>query len=262
MWGDQIGIRRGALALAAFVAVALSAWAVLVLTGDTRMRAEALPETCRSLTFEEAPYIVCEVDVRAYEVGVHHKDGKGKPFGNLAALSAAQPFLFAMNAGMYHEDLSPVGLHVEDGVELAPLNTADAPGNFFMKPNGVFFVDREGRAGVQETGAFAASGADVRMATQSGPMLVIDGSLHPRFEPNGSSRYIRNGVGVRDPQTAVFAISTAEVSLGSFARLFQDELDCANALFFDGGISALHDGKRYLVGGEHPAGPMVSVRAT
>ena len=141
---------------------------------------------------------------------------------------------------------------------MSPLNTADAPGNFFMKPNGVFFIDKQGRPGVLETGAYAAAKPAVEFATQSGPMLVIDGAIHPRFEPDGSSRYSRNGVGIDREGRAVFAISTTAVSLGVFARLFRDELGCANALFFDGGISALHDGTRYLVGGEHPAGPIVA----
>ncbi len=164
-----------------------------------------------------------------------------------------------MNAGMYHEDFSPVGLYVEDGKEIAPLNTADAAGNFFMKPNGVFFVTKDGKVGVQETTAFAAARPDVAYATQSGPMLVTDGNIHPRFEPDGQSRYIRNGVGVDEAGRAVFAISRGDVSLGKFARLYRDALGCRNALFFDGAISALYDGKRYVIGGKFPVGPSVVV---
>jgi len=165
-----------------------------------------------------------------------------------------------MNAGMYHQDFTPVGLYVEDGIEQSPLNLGDAPGNFFLKPNGVFYVDRDGNAGVLESAAYAASGIEPKLATQSGPMLVIDGKVHPRFEENGTSRHIRNGVGVDGDKRAVFAISYSPVSLGSFARLFRDELGCRNALFFDGAVSALHDGKKYLVGGQYPAGPMIAVR--
>jgi hypothetical protein len=107
-----------------------------------------LPETCRELTFEGVSYIVCEVDLDDYDVVLKRADAVGKPFRDLAKLAAAQPFVFAMNAGMYHEDFTPVGLHIENGEEQAPLNLADAPGNFFMKPNGVFYVDRDGNAGV------------------------------------------------------------------------------------------------------------------
>jgi len=161
---------------------------------------------------------------------------------------------------MYHEDFSPVGLHVENGVEQSPLNLGDAPGNFFMKPNGVFFVDENGAPGVLETNAYAAAKIKPRIATQSGPMLVIDGAVHPRFEPNGESRHVRNGVGVNGEGAAIFAISHSPVSLGSFARLFRDGLGCRNALFFDGTVSALHDGEKYLIGGEYPAGPIVAVK--
>ena len=112
-----------------------------------------------------------------------------------------------------------------------------------------------------ETTAFHAAKPDVAEATQSGPMLVIDGQIHPRFEENGASRFIRNGVGLRDTDTVVLAISRSEVSLGSFARLFRDALGCANALFFDGDISALSNGKETIVGGDFPAGPIIAVSA-
>jgi uncharacterized protein YigE (DUF2233 family) len=222
--------------------------------------ASDLPETCRELAFEGVGYVVCEVRTDDYDLVLKRADESGKPFGDLAKLAATEPFVFAMNAGMYHEDFTPVGLHVEDGGEQSPLNLADAPGNFFLKPNGVFYVDRDGNAGVLESAAYAAAGISPRLATQSGPMLVIDGKIHPRFEENGTSRHIRNGVGANGDKRAVFAISYGPVSLGSFARLFRDELGVRNALFFDGTVSALHDGKKYLVGGKYPAGPMIAVR--
>lgn len=221
---------------------------------------ETLPETCRDAAFEGVGYIVCEVDPSRFDVELRHRRADGRPYGSLAALAEAESLVFAMNAGMYHEDMSPVGLYVGNGTEKAPLNLADGEGNFFLKPNGVFFIDGEGRAGVRETAAFAASRPILKWATQSGPMLVIDGKIHPRFEPDGTSRYIRNGVGVRSGGMAVFAISRSEVSLGSFARLFRDALACPNALFFDGAISALHDGRKYLIGGKFPVGPIAVVR--
>ncbi|MEQ1944245.1 phosphodiester glycosidase family protein [Mesorhizobium sp. VNQ89] len=219
-----------------------------------------LPPPCREMAFEAVNYIVCEVELDQYDLVLRRVDATAKPYGNLAALAKAEPFVFATNAGMYHEDLTPVGLYVEDGRETSPLNLGEAPGNFFMKPNGVFYVDQAGNAGVMESGAFAASGIKPVLATQSGPMLVIDGSLHPRFEADGASRYIRNGVGTNGGKQVVFAISRQPVSLGSFARLFRDGLGIRNALFFDGAISALHDGSKYLVGGSHPAGPILAVR--
>jgi uncharacterized protein YigE (DUF2233 family) len=225
-----------------------------------------LPAPCRNVAFEAVTYAVCTVDLGTHNLAVSHADADGKPFGSLEAFDKAvtgegRPVLLAMNGGMYHEDLSPVGLLVENGSEKSPLNLADGEGNFFLKPNGVFLLGKNGKAAVMESSAYAAAKPDVAFATQSGPMLVIDGALHPRFEANGTSRYIRNGVGVRDENTVVLAISRSEVSFGSFARLFRDALGCRNALFLDGAVSALSDGKRMIVGGKYPAGPIVSVSA-
>ncbi|WP_171524391.1 phosphodiester glycosidase family protein, partial [Acinetobacter baumannii] len=64
----------------------------------------------------------------------------------------------------------------------------------------------------------------VRFATQSGPMLLIDGQLHPKLAENGTSLQIRNAVGVGLNGSAWFAISNAPVSFGRFARLFRDKL--------------------------------------
>lgn len=253
------------IALAVLLALVLLAWwhrpspAVPPVAQPHPEQSTILPKPCGVRTFEAVEYIVCEVRQADYTIDLRLTGEDGKPYERLDRVAAAHPFLFAMNAGMYHEDFSPVGLFVADAKEAAPLNQGDAPGNFFMKPNGVFYVDQTGEAGVMETAAYAASGIAPRIATQSGPMLVIDGEMHPKFEPNGESRFIRNGVGVRDPHTVYFVISRTPVSLGSFARLFRNELRCPNALFFDGAVSALHDGKKYVIGGEHPAGPIVVV---
>jgi len=243
--------------------VVLAATLILWTWNDMREAAspetEILPEPCRTVSFEGAEHIVCAVDPKKYAVALHRTGVDDMPYERLDRLAAAVQFSFAMNAGMYHEDFSPVGLYVENGQEIVPLNTEDAAGNFFMKPNGVFFVGKDGTPGVLETSVYAAANPQVESATQSGPMLVIDGEIHPRFEPDGQSRHVRNGVGIDGEGRAIFAISRAQVSLGKFARLFRDKLGCANALFFDGAISAMHDGSRYLVGGEFPAGPIVVV---
>ncbi len=164
-----------------------------------------------------------------------------------------------MNAGMYHEDLSPVGLYVENGQQLAALNTSEGSGNFFMQPNGVFGVTTDGKPFVVRSELYALSKMPVSFATQSGPMLVIEGAIHPKFEPDGASRNIRNGVGIDDEGRAVFVISKDMVSFGKFARLFRDELKCKNALYFDGVVSAFVQSDSMAQGGAYPSGPIVAV---
>jgi uncharacterized protein YigE (DUF2233 family) len=160
---------------------------------------------------------------------------------------------------MFNDEGSPIGVLVSDGVALRPLNTADGPGNFHLKPNGVFSVDSDGEIHVETTQYFSVRLAEPKWATQSGPMLVIDGKLHPAFEDDGPSRTIRNGVGRRDAHTAVFVISEAPVSFGRFARLFRDELHCKDALFLDGAISSLWIPKAGRRDEGYDLGPIVVV---
>ena len=226
--------------------------------------AVTLPDMCREIVFERARVIACGVDPAADEIRIAHSGADGTPYGGVPAYAAAMrgggaPLKLAMNAGMYHADMRPVGLLVEDGHEVSPLETADGAGNFYLKPNGIFFVGEDGRAGVMETAVFAEAKLPVRYATQSGPMLVTGGQIHPKFLPDGTSRYTRNGVGVTRGGTVVFAITRDPLSLGSFARFFRDAADCPDALFFDGAVSSLWAGGKMIVDSGRPAGPFVAV---
>lgn len=214
---------------------------------------------CRDTSFEAASYTLCEVtlaeDLRLFHSG---PDGTYGSFRNVdAALGAEGSALgFAMNAGMYHRDLAPVGLYVEEGVEVSRLVTRDGPGNFGLLPNGVFCIGATFR--VIESRAFKAEGPECRFATQSGPMLVIAGELHPRLLPDSDSLYVRNGVGVSgDGTRAVFAVSNDAVNFHSFARFFRDELGLRDALYFDGNISRLYAPSLGRHDGGFPMGPIV-----
>jgi uncharacterized protein YigE (DUF2233 family) len=224
------------------------------------VRAESGP--CQNVTFERSEYTVCEVDLRRQTVRLFWKKPDGRPYGYPSSLPPAisnHRLVFATNGGMYHPDNSPVGLYVEDGRELARVNTNAGPGNFHMRPNGVFYVTGE-VAGIVETRSFIKQNLRVEFATQSGPMVVIDGKIHPRFSQYGGSMKYRAAVGSRDPSSVVFAISESEVSFGELARLFRDKLRCKNALFLDGGSATsfyspmLGRNSNFL-----PLGPMIGV---
>jgi uncharacterized protein YigE (DUF2233 family) len=149
--------------------------------------------------------------------------------------------LAVMNAGIYGKDDQPLGLHIEDAKTLHPLNRQRGGGNFYLLPNGVFHVGKNG-AGIHETAAYAAwaGRAAVRQATQSGPLLVRGGKLHPRFIPDSPSALIRNGVGVRGPWEVYLVISSAGINFYRFARFFAGRLGCTDALYLDGNISRLY----------------------
>ncbi|WP_273524951.1 phosphodiester glycosidase family protein [Rhodosalinus sediminis] len=219
---------------------------------------------CRPLEHEGRPYTVCEVTPEHDDLRLFHSDATGAPYGHFGTLEAALEDRGlrlgpAMNAGMYHPDRAPVGLYVEEGEERMYLVTSDGPGNFGLLPNGVLCL-RPGRADVIETRAFARRAPACRFATQSGPMLVIDGALHPRFLPDSTSRYIRNGVGTAaDGARLVMAISETPVTFHEFGRLFRDALGVEQALYLDGNVSRLHAPGLGRSDFGRPMGPILAV---
>jgi uncharacterized protein YigE (DUF2233 family) len=197
---------------------------------------------CGPLAFANANYLVCRIDLRRFDVEVRWSGRDSKPFGTIASLVGAldsadrRRLVLVMNAGMYEQDLHPVGLLVERGKEIAPANTAQGVGNFYWKPNGIFFFGK-GQAGILETSLYLQRRPPADYATQSGPLLVVNGRIDSRMLASTASKNIRNGVGVRDANTAIFVISDDPVSFSDFARLFRDALSCPDALYFDGVIS-------------------------
>lgn len=222
--------RRLGLAIGALIAMTLPAMAGI----------------CEKRDFDGQGYVICTLDA-GQEPGLRLwlNGPDGRVLGDFTAvrrmLAEGEVLGFAMNAGMYHPDFTPVGLYVSDGVSQHDLVTAGGGGNFGMLPNGVFCTGGARPYQVIESRAFARAAPECRIATQSGPMLVIDGALHPRFLVDSDSRYIRNGVGVSpDGQTAWFAISDRAVTFHEFGRLFRDGLGARDALYFDGSISRLY----------------------
>ena len=234
---------------------------LILLTACNRSEPSRAAEqsACRGEMFEEVRFTVCDPGQSTIELFAAGPDEAA--IRRLADLelklgAKANRVAFAMNAGMYDEDGRPIGLAIVDGKQKHAVNRREGGGNFHLMPNGVFQVHWDGLAEIVPTTAWKPS-KSVRIATQSGPMLIIDGKLHPAFEPDGMSKNIRNGVGIAPGGRPVFVISDAPVSFGKFARLFRDRIKARNALFFDGSVSALWDpayGRRDVT---KPLGPMI-----
>lgn len=246
-------MRRLALVIVALVAAIAAA---VIAT-----RAPADP-ACGSQRFEGARFTVCTYDPARDTLRIETHEPAGARLHRLSDLkralgAGASSVRFAMNAGMYDADGAPIGLLVQDGVERHALNTDSGDGNFHLKPNGVFFIAQDG-AHVRASEAYLAAPPSPVWATQSGPMLVIDGVLHPAIQADGPSKHVRNGVG-ECPQGMVFAISEDEVSFGRFARFFRDGLGCANALYLDGFVSSLWRPETGRLDDRVDLGPMIVV---
>ena len=212
---------------------------------------------CRHQTFEGSRFTVC--DNRGGELKLFAAAANEPPLRSFDEVSREVPtdrVAFAMNAGMFDDNGRPIGLAQTGGRQLHKINFRDGFGNFHMKPNGVFLVTCGGAPAIFQTDRMPVFRCAPRLATQSGPMLVIGGKLHPKIEPDGTSRYIRNGVGVKGSK-ALFVISDDPVSFGKFARFFRDVLKTPNALFFDGSVSSLWDPASYRMDNRAKLGPII-----
>lgn len=201
---------------------------------------------CGTKTVGDTPFTVCRVDLKAEQLELFWRDDTGRPFRQFSALRDAlgakdKRLVFAVNAGMYRPDFSPVGLFVTEGRELVPLNRHVGSGNFSQQPNGVFLVEG-GSARVMTTEDYAKENPKPLLATQSGPMLVHEDKVTTSavMNPSSSWRKIRNGVCAPSPDVVVFVVSESPVSFYEFAGFFRDSLHCREALYLDGTISSLY----------------------
>jgi uncharacterized protein YigE (DUF2233 family) len=191
-------------------------------------------------------FAVVKLDPKTADIKLFWKDPSGRPYKTIHNLDAwlkksKTNLIAAMNAGMFDgtESRQPLGLHVENGLLIKPLNRSSGSGNFYLKPNGVFYI-RNLAAKIVPTEQFSLPAGDLRLATQSGPLLVHVGEIHPRFEMNSRSMWLRSGVGI-DSQGSVYWVHSMEpVTFYEFAVFFRDKLKCRDALYLDGAISRIY----------------------
>ena len=220
---------------------------------------------CGAKTAGGTSFTACRVDLNSDHLELFWRDDAGRPYRQFSALREAlqvkgKTLVFAVNAGMYKPDLSPVGLFVVGRQELVPLNRHVGSGNFSQQPNGVFLLEGSS-ARVIATDDYDKERPKPSLATQSGPMLVHEGEITTSavMNPNSTWRKIRNGVCAPSPDAVVFVLSESPVTFYEFASFFRDALHCREALYLDGTISSLYAPK--LNRDDHGAdmGPILGV---
>jgi uncharacterized protein YigE (DUF2233 family) len=218
-----------------------------ILFGAAALVAPALATAldARTVRAGDADVRVVTLDLSHETLGLYWRDAAGQPYGGIEALkrsaeAGGATLEFATNAGIYDREYRPLGLTIAEGETLRPLNLSRGrSGNFGIQPNGVFYVDRKGAAGVATTAAWQERKIDARIATQSGPMLVVDGEINANFVEESESRKWRSGVCAPSPGRVAFAVSNAPVTFHAFASLFRDALGCRDALYLDGTLSRI-----------------------
>lgn len=211
---------------------------------------------------DEDRFLSYQVNAKKRELKLYWKDDRNSNFGSIQNLKLwldnnKRKLVFAMNAGMYKPDGSPQGLYVENKKTLSPLDTSSGSGNFYLKPNGVFYITTTNTAVVCNTASFKNNG-DIKYATQSGPMLVIGDQIHPSFKAGSTNLNIRNGVGILPTGEVVFVISKVPVNFYDFAAHFKN-MGCKNALYLDGFVSRAYLPEKNWVQTNGNFGVMVGV---
>jgi uncharacterized protein YigE (DUF2233 family) len=237
-----------------------AALAFLLLAGCEKSNATTgHPESqCREQIFERSRFTVC--DPKGGKLQLFASGSQERPLRSFAELQGVvdpRTVAFAINAGMFDDRGRPVGLAIANGKEVHAVNVRKGGGNFHLQPNGVFMIACGGSPAIYRTDSIPQFRCAPRLVTQSGPMLVIDGKLNPQFEPDGQSRYVRNGVGVTIDNKSLFVISEEPVSFGKFARFFRDVLKTPNALYFDGAVSSLWEPASFRQDSHSLLGPII-----
>lgn len=194
----------------------------------------------------------CSANARPAPVVFHVLPGddvriETRPNGvRLTDLMADPQVAFAMNGGIFERPEEATGLLISGGTEIHPVNLANGAGNFFLKPNGILFRTSDGKWRIVESVEFAGarshSIATVTDATQSGPLILRQGIIHPAIQPTSQNKLLRNAACV-DAKGGLHLIMTR--GDGTFHDVARAAIDmaCTDALYLDGVISSvLHNG--------------------
>ena len=148
----------------------------------------------------------------------------------------------ATNGGIFDKKFNSLGLLIENGKVIKPLNLKNGKGNFYLKPNGVFFINNS-KANIFSSDEFSKLAIEPSFAIQSGPLLIQNSKINSSFLPDSKSKFIRNAIGINYKSEIILIITKEKVSLYNFAKHLKENLKCKNALYLDGGISGFYSTK-------------------
>jgi uncharacterized protein YigE (DUF2233 family) len=207
---------------------------------------------CYEYTYRGVKYLVFIADNKSQDVRINNNGTKSlQPLQKTWVQLKGKKPVAVMNAGMFERDGSAKGLLIVDGkvIHAIDATTKKIPDqNFYLYPNGVFYIDSLGRYFVEETQSFLSKFSlsnykNIQFATQSGPMLLNKGKGNPHFGFRSVNRNIRNAVGVLSRakgSKVAFVISKSPCTFQEITSFYRDILGCTNALYLDGAISEMY----------------------
>lgn len=195
---------------------------------------------CKEKIQEDKNFVIYKANPKTQNIKFYWKNNRHEIIRSIEHLknemeSGNERLVFAMNGGMFEPDNSPKGLYIENFKTLKSIDTLKGSGNFYLPPNGVFYLTQNNQPGIVETSLYKHNTA-IRYATQSGPMLLTDGKINSVFQKDSKNLNIRNGVGILENGEVIFAMSKKEINFYRLALLFK-EMGCKNALYLDGFVS-------------------------
>ena len=202
------------------------------------------------------------VNCNKQNIQLYWKDDTGHLLNSIQNLKSYldkknEKLVFAMNAGMYKKDFSPQGLFIHNYKTITAIDLQSGNGNFYLKPNGIFYITKENIPYICKSEDFKNT-SNIKLATQSGPMLLINGKIHDAFKEGSTNLNIRNGVGILPNNEVVFAMSKQAINFYDFAKYFQN-LGCKNALYLDGFVSRTYLPEKNWVQTDGNFGVMIGV---
>ncbi|MBC3863177.1 phosphodiester glycosidase family protein [Undibacterium jejuense] len=244
----------------------LSRFTCLLLLGCLSLPIASKAASIIDYPFQENSIAVCKVDLHKDQLQMFWRDERKNVFGKFGVLQQwlnqrGKSLVCATNAGIYEESLRPLGLYIENGIELRRLNVRkNAYGNFYLQPNGVFVI-RGTQANIINTDQFAAERSmqwsDVTFATQSGPLLIEHGRINPMFSAGSDNRLVRNAICTLSINESALVFSRGPISFFDFAHFLKDKLNCTDALYLDGSVSRFYPGLASDIGPQF--GAMIGV---
>jgi len=198
------------------------------------------PGTLNTRSSQDPNILSYTVDPQKQTISLYWKDDSGNILRSIQHLKDYldrnhRTLVFATNGGMYKPDNSPVGLFIQQQHPISPLDTSSGNGNFYLKPNGIFYITKDKKPAICQTTDFQ-NNDQITFATQSGPMLLINGAIHPAFRQGSTNLTIRSGVGILPDGKVVFAMSKEPMNFYDLAQYFKNT-GCQNALYLDGFVS-------------------------
>lgn len=218
--------------------------------------------SCNDKIKEEKGYVIFEVNPKTENIEFYWKDDNAQAIKSIKNLkeyleSKNKKLRFAMNGGMFEVNNIPKGLYIENSKILNKIDTSAGDGNFYIQPNGIFYITQNKESQIVETKKFQYN-TNIQFATQSGPILLKDGKVNPIFQEQSKNLNIRDGVGILDNGNVVFAMSKKEVNFYNFTLLFKG-LGCKNALYLDGFVSRTYFPEKNWIQEDGDFGVMIGV---